>query len=186
MMNLDDCPELATARLTLRRPLATDIEPMVDMVGEWEVARRLARVPYPYTRADARQFLEEVIPQEAIWAILQRPTLRLVGMIGLSPIADDGSVAELGYWIGMPFWGRGIGTEAADAVLYHAFNTLGLSEVVAGCFTDNPRSLRVLTKLGFRTIEQSVQSCLAEKRELPHYEMALIRADYLSRGPAGT
>ena len=106
---------LDTARLHLRRPVEQDAAAIISIAGDWEVARRLARVPHPYTDADVRFFLDHVVRNEPTWAILWRQTSRLIGMVGLVP-APDGRSAELGYYISRDHWGRGIATEAALAI----------------------------------------------------------------------
>lgn len=57
---------------------------------------------------------------------------------------------EIGYWIGKPYWGQGLSTEAARAIIKEARETLGVEALLAGAFADNPASLRVLQKLGFK------------------------------------
>src|ERR1700678_1877727 len=89
---------LDTARLHLRRPVEGDADAIISIAGDWEVARRLARVPHPYTDADVRFFFSHVVPNEPTWAILGRQIRRLIGMIGLAPSPDRRS-AELGYYI---------------------------------------------------------------------------------------
>ena len=82
---LDSRPDLATARLSLRRPAERDGEAIISIVGDWDVARRLARVPHPYGPDDARFFLERVVPAEWVWAITLRCEDRLLGAVGLTP-----------------------------------------------------------------------------------------------------
>ena len=60
------------------------------------------------------------------------------------------AVLEIGYWIGKPYWGQGLSTEAAKAIIKEARETLGIKALMAGAFADNPSSLRVLEKLGFK------------------------------------
>src|SRR5271154_2604299 len=98
---------LDTERLHLRRPVEQDADAIIAIAGDWGVARRLARVPHPYTDAGLRFFFNHVVPSEPTWAILWRQTGRLIGMIGLTP-APDGRCAELGYYIACDHWGRGI------------------------------------------------------------------------------
>src|ERR1700733_14717217 len=104
-----------TARLHLRPPVEQDAAAIISIAGDWEIARRLARVPHPYTDADVRFFFDHVVPKEPTWAILWRGTGRLIGMIGLAP-DPHGRSAELGYYIARDHWGRGIATEAALAI----------------------------------------------------------------------
>jgi RimJ/RimL family protein N-acetyltransferase len=160
---------LGTRRLVLRPPTIDDAVAIMDLVGDAEVARNLARVPHPYSLSDARHFLEEIVPREIVWAI--ETSGRLVGMAGLSPEAEG--EAELGYWIGRPFWGRGYATEAATAVVATGFADHGLHALTAGWFDDNPASGRVLAKLGFVPAGEGLRHCLAEGRDKRTFLMRL-------------
>lgn len=84
-----------------------------------------------------------------VFAVTLRASSELVGACGLHG-RQTGATAELGYWIGKPFWGRGYATEAARAVVAYGFDTLGLHRVFAMAYSRNPTSSRVLEKLGMR------------------------------------
>jgi RimJ/RimL family protein N-acetyltransferase len=155
---------LDTARLHLRQPLEHDADAIISIAGDWEVARRLARVPHPYTDADVRFFLNHVVPNEPTWAILWRQTSRLIGVIGLAP-APDGRSAELGYYIARDHWGRGVATEAGLAITRVGFESFGYLKLSSGYHADNPASGRVLEKLGFAIVGTSSRPCLAEGRD---------------------
>jgi ribosomal-protein-alanine N-acetyltransferase len=173
MLNMAERPILTSRRLILRTPRKEDAGTIAALANDWEVASRLTRLPHPYTLEDAVFFLEEIVPTELVWTI--ESAREIVGVAGLTPDADAGTL-ELGYWLGRAFWGQGFGTEAAGIVLDYAFGLAATSVVTAGCFTDNVRSLRVLRKLGFAIKGESLRFCLAQQRELPHYDMALTRA----------
>jgi RimJ/RimL family protein N-acetyltransferase len=168
-----DRPLLTSPRLVLRIPRKEDAGAIAALANDWEVARRLTRLPHPYTLEDAVFFLEEIVPKELVWII--ENSAELLGVAGLTPDADTGAL-ELGYWLGRAFWGHGFATEAAGLAIGYAFDRAGASIVTAGCFTDNVRSLRVLRKLGFAIKGESLRFCMAQQRELPHYDLALARA----------
>lgn len=172
-------PVLTTARLAMRRPVEADIPAIVEHANDWEVARRLGRLPYPYGITDARFFLDQVVPNELAWAITFRAEGVLIGVVGLVPEPEN-RAAELGYWLERRFWGQGIATEAASAAVEYAFQSLGLTMLTSGYFTDNPASGRVLTKLGFVEAGRGERPCLAARRKLPLVLMAL--ADRPERG----
>jgi RimJ/RimL family protein N-acetyltransferase len=161
---------METARLRLRQPVEQDADAIVAIVGDWEVARRLARIPHPYTDADARFFFEHVVPKEPTWAIVWRQTGRLIGIVGLAP-ASDGCSAELGYYVAREFWNCGVATEAARAVIRVGLESLGCSRLTSGYYTDNPASGRVLAKLGFTIVGTSTRPCLAEGKDKPSVEL---------------
>jgi RimJ/RimL family protein N-acetyltransferase len=139
-----------TERLLLRPGWAEDAPALARLLDDPAVARNLARVPSPYTLADAAAFLaagsEPTLPRFLIFARTQRSP-RLIGGIGLH--ACEGGV-ELGYWIGRPHWGLGFATEAGKAVTMLAHQGLRIPRLVSGHMRDNPASGRVLRKLGFR------------------------------------
>jgi len=173
-LSLSERPDLVTNRLSLRRPNDDDAEAIVDIVGDWEVARRLARVPHPYGLADARFFLERVVPAEWVWAVTLRGSDTLLGAIGLTP-DDRADTAELGYWLSPAHWGQGITTEAARAVVSFGFEHLGFPLLTSGYFEDNPASGQVLRKLAFVQTGRVMRPCLAVGRDVPSIRVELSR-----------
>jgi RimJ/RimL family protein N-acetyltransferase len=167
-----DCPVLETERLLLRRPDAGDIGAIAAIAGDWEVARRLARVPHPYGDEDARFFLDMIVPSEWVWAVTLRKAGGLVGMVGLTPEAGH-HTAELGYYLDRRHWGIGIATEAARSVVDYGVRVLGLRCLTAGYFLDNPSSGRVLSKLGFVEVGRGERPCKAAGTTVPSVEMRL-------------
>ena len=142
-------PTIRTERLVLRAYQRADIAELVALIGARQVAANLARVPYPYTQQDARNFINSIkeTPEEARFAIVLGSDQRLIGGTGLS-IDSAHSRAELGYWLGAPYWGQGYATEAARAVVQYGFDTLGLHRIWASVFQGNAVSAKVLQKLG--------------------------------------
>jgi RimJ/RimL family protein N-acetyltransferase len=172
-VGVGDGEELYTARLYLRQPVAADAEAVVAICGDWEVARRLSRVPHPYGHSDFRFFLEQVVVIEPTWAIFLRKTNELAGVIGLSP-NQDGESAELGYYIGRAHWGRGFATEAGRAIVRLGTEDIGYPRLTSGYHTDNPASGRVLAKLGFKPIGLSNRPCLAAGKDKPAIDVELL------------
>jgi RimJ/RimL family protein N-acetyltransferase len=119
------------------------------------------RFPHPYTRDDAESWIRQVEAQGSPprnFAIVVEG--EAVGGIGLDPLADvNRRTAEVGYWLGEPFWGRGIATEALGLVSSYAFEYFDLDRLQASVFEWNPASSRVLEKSGYALearIHQSV------------------------------
>jgi RimJ/RimL family protein N-acetyltransferase len=156
----------------LRQPIEQDAEAISAIAGDWAVARRLGRMPHPYTDTHYRFFLDHVVPNEPTWVILWRQTESIIGVIGLKPDAD-GKSAELGYYIARNCWGRGVATEAARAVVHAGVSSLGYRRLKSGYHMDNPASGRVLTKVGFTVVGTSNRYCLAEGWDKPSVEVAL-------------
>jgi RimJ/RimL family protein N-acetyltransferase len=106
--------------------------------------------PYPYTLDDARAFIRFALFSHPITHFALDVDGIAVGSIGLLVKSDIyRKTAELGYWVGEPFWGRGIATEAATALTNFAFANYDLVRVYAGVFDWNRASMRVLEKAGF-------------------------------------
>jgi RimJ/RimL family protein N-acetyltransferase len=142
-------PVLETARLVLRAPTLADAETLATLVNDRRIAEMTTRIPYPNTLADTQAFLAGVNygDGETVYLI----TARDGGILGACGIArGPGQPPELGYWLGVPYWGNGYATEAARAVIDHAFADLGCEALVAGARVSNPASRRVLEKCGFQ------------------------------------
>lgn len=165
-------PVLQTARLTLRAFAEQDIDRVAELVGDFEVVRNLARVPWPYGWEEARQFVLEIAPTETVWAIVQRHEDVLIGAVGLTPIGT----VELGYWVGRQYWGQGFATEASRAAVRYAFSVGCGTLLTSGYFVDNPASGRVLAKLGFALTGFAQRPCLARGSPQASCEMQLERS----------
>jgi RimJ/RimL family protein N-acetyltransferase len=143
-------PTLETSRLRLRPYTEADIAELVPLIGTPEVAATTLRIPHPYTEQDAKDFLVLVQHPDKIWlAVTLRGDGRQIGGIGLR-VDEQHHNAELGYWLGVPYWGQGYATEAAREMLRCGFETLGLHRTFASHFRHNPASGRILVKLGMR------------------------------------
>lgn len=143
-------PTLETERLRLRPYGEDDIAELVPLIGVREVAATTLRIPHPYSKQDARGFLVMAQEPDKIWlAITLRSDGRQIGGIGLRVEADH-QHAELGYWLGVPYWGKGYATEAGREVLRYGFHDLGLHRIFASHFRHNPASGNILRKLGMR------------------------------------
>jgi RimJ/RimL family protein N-acetyltransferase len=117
-----------------------------------QVSDTTLNIPHPYPEGAAEQWIGGQIERhragsDATFAMVRRAGSTLIGAVGLT-IVRDHSRAELGYWVGVPFWNQGFCTEAAGAVLRYAFEVLGLHRVHAGYFARNPASARVMEKIG--------------------------------------
>jgi ribosomal-protein-alanine N-acetyltransferase len=146
---------IQTARLQLIRPDPERVDEYVLLLNNQRVSRWLARPPFPYRRSDAQAFLQAAparFREESGLglSILHAESDRLIGGVGLNNIDWTHAHAEVGYWLGEPYWGQGYATEALRALLRVGFDALALHRVQAFVFVGNHRSDRVLRKLGFR------------------------------------
>ena len=143
-------PTLHTSRLLLRPFTPDDIPELVPLIGAREVAATTRRIPHPYTLAHAEEFIKTSQQGDALnLAIVLQADLRLLGGGILRPDVDH-QHAELGYWIGVPYWGNGYATEAARALARYAFEGLNLHRIYASHTVNNPASGEVLRKIGMK------------------------------------
>ncbi|WP_431285960.1 8-oxo-dGTP diphosphatase MutT [Humitalea sp. 24SJ18S-53] len=141
---------LATARLLLRPLRAEDAAALHRLVNDWDVAKNLAHVPFPYPRDLADGWIadtQERLDKGVGYSLAIEQDGALVGCAGLTLKGDE---AELGYWIGRRFWGQGIAAEAAGRLATWALATLPLRRLHAQALPDNARSIAVLRRIGFQ------------------------------------
>jgi RimJ/RimL family protein N-acetyltransferase len=127
---------LHTDRLLLRPYVMADAPELARLAGAREVAATTLRIPHPYSVADAEAFIAEgqnPADGQVAFAIVLRENSVLLGGIGLR-VKEQHRHAELGYWIGMPYWGNGYATEAARAVLRYGFDVMKLHRIYASHF----------------------------------------------------
>ena len=146
--------ELRTARLLLRSFQREDIPALVPLVGAREIAATTTNIPNPYTEDDARSFLTQsendfLAGRSISYLIAVAQTGELCGGVGLTITAVHRH-AELGYWIGVPYWGQGFAREAASAVMSFGFESLQMHRIFAHVHAGNIASQRVLEKIGMR------------------------------------
>jgi RimJ/RimL family protein N-acetyltransferase len=149
-MSMLALPVLETARLKLRPYTETDVAELIPLIGAREVAATTGRIPHPYTKRDAKRFIAAAQNDDEVrLAITLRSDDRMIGGIGLR-LFEQHHHAELGYWLGLPYWGNGFATEAAREMLRYGFESLRLHRIFATVFMHNPASGRILLKLGMR------------------------------------
>ena len=143
--------ELAGRLCTLRPWRAADVPALVKYANNANIARQLRdRFPHPYTAGDAQHFIHSVAGARTPTSFAILVDGEAGGGIGISPGADvERFSAEIGYWLGEPFWGRGIVTEALHLMSAYAFDTCNLLRLFALPFADNTRSIRALEKAGY-------------------------------------
>ncbi|HEX2622576.1 MAG TPA: GNAT family protein [Phototrophicaceae bacterium] len=173
-------PVLKTERLVLR-PVATRDAPNIQkLAGDFKVARNTLSMPYPYPDGAAESFVawarDELLAGEAFtFGIILND--ELIGCIGLH-LQPQHKHAEMGYWLGVPYWGQGYASEAARTMMEFGFEMLDLNRIYAAHFTRNPASGRVMQKIGMRyegTLRQHYFR-FDEFHDTAYY--AILREDY--------
>lgn len=135
------------------------------------------RFPHPYTKSDARRFIREMRaarPETAFAIVVDGAA---VGGIGFVLNVDVERVsAEIGYWLGEAFWGRGVATDALVAVTHYAVHTHGLTRVYALPFAWNAASCRVLEKAGYVLEARLRRSAIKDGRITDQLQYAFIHS----------
>jgi [ribosomal protein S5]-alanine N-acetyltransferase len=147
-------PTLETSRLILRPYTTDDISALLPLIGAREVAATTLRIPHPYSESVAREFIamterENASGQCVRLCVIVRESNALCGGVGLQVDATH-QRAELGYWIGVPFWRNGYASEAATELVRYGFESLKLHRIFASYFSGNDASKNVLEKIGMK------------------------------------
>lgn len=162
---------MKTARLCLRAVVNGDAARIAALAGDWEVASKTGRIPYPYSEAAAQHWIDGVAACEKVYGIELQG--ELIGICGFT--VDEQGCAELGYWIGRDFWGQGFATEAAREVMRNGFTKGGVRRFICKHLTENPASERVIRKLGFKYVGGATGWCEARQCEMPALSYELRR-----------
>ncbi|SDL63152.1 Protein N-acetyltransferase, RimJ/RimL family [Maricaulis salignorans] len=149
-------PRIETTRLLLRPPEMSDAPDIACHAGEYDIAKMTMMIPHPYPLPAAEMWIlmrlagwDSSANRHLIVQTQEADGGEMCGMAGIFRRSPD-SEWEIGYWIAKPFWGRGLATEAGQALIDYARTELAAETVTAGHYDDNPASGRVLEKLGFR------------------------------------
>ncbi|HRD75693.1 MAG TPA: GNAT family N-acetyltransferase [Hyphomicrobiaceae bacterium] len=155
----------------LRRLRHTDRERFAALAGAYDVARCTSDIPFPFSAIEATSWID-IRPGDLRLAIVVDG--ELVGAVGY--FLRPSGIAELGYWIGMPWWGRGLATATSRVVVDDAFRQTRIPAFSAHHFADNPASGRILMKLGFAVMGQGREFCRARSAAVDTVSYWLARA----------
>ena len=152
---MNEQPTLQTERLVLRPLTLQDAPTLSRLAGRREVADTTISIPHPYSEEQAQKWIAgfaDLIAQGkvVVFGMTLKSAGGLVGTIGLRDVDTEHSQAEMGFWVGMEYWGQGYATEAARAVVGFSFGQLKLNRVYAHHMVRNPASGRVLSKVGMK------------------------------------
>ena len=168
------------------RPIdARDIGPIQQLAGAAEIAENTF-VPHPYPPDAASEFVKLcqerwALDEAYVFAIIDIGMDAFVGTIGIHLDATH-NCADVGYWIGKPYWGRGLATAALRLVIKFGFEKLHLNRIEAGHFSENPASGRVMEKASMRYEGVRRQSALHRESYKDVVYFSILREDYLRDG----
>jgi RimJ/RimL family protein N-acetyltransferase len=139
---------LETERLLLRRPTLADVKAIARLADDRRIAENTRRLPHPYGRDHAIEFVRATADDNRGTVFLIESNFSPIGMVGVDWRQPD--APELGFWLGVEYWGQGFGTEAARAVIDFTFEEFDAEHLVAGARVTNPSSRNILEKCGFQ------------------------------------
>lgn len=145
-------PTLTTKRLTLRPFCLSDAKDIKRLAGDKSIADTTLNIPHPYEDGMAEEWIETHASKYktgelVAFAVVESSSGNLLGTVGIT-ISPQFNRADLGYWFGVPFWGKGYCTEASSCLIGFAFNVLDLHRITAYHLARNPASGRVMEKIG--------------------------------------
>jgi len=162
--------QIKTKRLVLKKPtIKTNKKLIVSQIGDWEVAKWLSGVPYPYTEQKAEEWLNNINDDDLLFSIFRNNSL--IGGVGLS-LEEDNDL-DLGFWIGRGHWGKGYATEAAMALIQYVNKEFNLKQINACYIKGNTGSSNVLMKLGFMEIGECEVYFLSRKKTMSCIKLLL-------------
>lgn len=167
---------IATPRLILKQPETVDAPAIFQAINDWEVIRWLSRVPYPYKKHHAVEFIRrnhECVDNGSAYQFLILFQDKVEGCVGLDYHEEE--FFNLGYWVARRSWGAGLATEAVHAIIRFAFENLGEKKIYAACHDTNVSSTKVLEKNGFGQIGSEQQFSKALGKVVRVRQFALER-----------
>ncbi len=178
---------LKTERLVLRPPMPEDATEIHRLVNDWEVVRSLSRLPFPYPRDLADEWIASTEAQRAeqsayhlVITGVERGDEMLIGCVGVR-LDMSPRIGNLGYWVGRRFWGHGVATEAARRMASWALSHLPIDCLQAEVDTENPASAAVLRRIGFHETGTGMQECRAAGGQRPVTVFKATRDDIFGR-----
>lgn len=158
-------PNLKTKRLVLREVKQSDLYSVCKHINNYNVAKMLAHVPFPYTQKDGERWInyciESPLSTQTAWVIENEGDF--TGVISALNLSDNEPF--LGYWIVEAYWNRGFASEAAAEVINYCFETLKIEKLHSSALSENISSHKVLRKNGFIDCSHGIAHPLARRRE---------------------
>lgn len=169
-------------RLTLRPFKLSDSKRVQELARNPKISNTAINVPYPYENGIAEEWInthkEDFDNDKSIiFAIVKKETKELIGSISLE--IDRGNLkAELGYWIGVPYWGKGYGTESAKAIIKLGFECLYLNKIHGKVFDSNKASCAILEKVGMKYEGTLREEIIYGGRAIDLRRYAILKKDF--------
>ncbi|MCK7613698.1 GNAT family N-acetyltransferase [Roseibium sediminicola] len=176
-------PVIETERLVLRAPCPEDLSACAELLGDYEVAKMLSRVPYPYDLEGGRAYLarsverwQDVAGADEIGFHVDHDG-EMIGGMGFKKLQET---PEIGYWLGRPYWGKGFMSEAVEAAVTWLFRNTDHERLAGEAMTENAGSLKVLEKLGFRLVGEVGCASVSRGATVPALRMEVTKTEFLN------
>ncbi|MTB51318.1 GNAT family N-acetyltransferase [Lewinella sp. W8] len=181
-MIMDPRNQLRTPRLLLTAPRVTDIPRIATLANDPDVAKMTLNIPHPYTEMDAVFWLNMAREGRAgghhyIFAIRDPEAEEFLGGVGIT-VNELHQRGTLGYWLGQPYWGQGITTEAVAALIAMGFEELKLHRIDATHLVTNPASGRVMEKNGMKKEALLEDYFIRKGRISSVYQYRILRREW--------
>lgn len=174
---------IETERLIMRKLTPDDADALVRMYSKGRNYFKYTRIPYPYTRKSAADFIRSVIRsyrtrEKFYLCIIEKKSNTLIGSIALNRINRADSNAEIGYSIAKSHSNQGYVTEAAKAFIDYAFRKMKLHRIEINCAVQNAPSRRVIKKLGAKSEGISRDIVFSRNRYLDSYRHSILKKEW--------
>ncbi|MEO9527075.1 GNAT family N-acetyltransferase [Roseibium sp.] len=172
-----------TERLCLTRPRVDDLDRYAELLGDYEVCKMLSRVPYPYDRDEGRARL---LGAQDSWRAFEKAedlTFQIEHqgeVIGCFAFKKLQQTPEIGYWLGSAYWGKGFMSEAARAAMVWLFENTDHTRVACEAMIDNPASIRLAEKIGFRKVAEVGCASVSRGGTVPAVRAEITREEFLN------
>ena len=158
-----------------------DVEALLKYANNLAVSKFLRNsFPYPYTKYDAEKWIDFVLKNQNSLSFAIADEKELIGSISAIPYDDVHQfTAEVGFWIGEPFWGKGIVSEALKCFCNYLFSNYNFNRLTANVFEGNSASKRVLEKTGF-VLEGTIRkSVFKQNKFFDQYIFGLLKENFI-------
>ena len=164
-------------KINLEKLNKTNYEELAEIANNYEIWKHVRDIfPHPYSLEDAKFFIDNIAAKQDLLIRGVFYNGQLAGVIGIHPQNDIyRKSAELGYWLGQNFWGKGIATEAVSQIIDQAFSTFDINRIFACVFEYNLASKQVLIKNGFKYEGTSIKAVFKNDQFYDEHRYALIK-----------
>ena len=176
--------ELAGKKIKIRKHKLSDANDIYKNIKDKEITKWTCSIPYPYPRNEAVRFIRRAHHgiknrKSYDFAITLLDTGKIVGGISFRKIDWENKNAEIGYWIGKKYWGRGLATEAVKLALKFSFENLKLHRIWAYVFEENIFSIKILKKCKFKLEGKTIKSSFRYARWHNDFMYAILKSDFV-------